>query len=72
MISVRSLAEVGQRVVDQPLAFDVDLAGGLVQNQDFGVAQKRPGQGDPLPLAAAEPLAVGADDRLIAVWEAAR
>ena len=65
-------AKLGERVVDQPLAVDVDLAGRFVEDQEFRVPQKRAGQGDPLPLAAAQPLAVRADDRLVAVGKCTR
>ena len=37
--------------------------------QNFGVAQDRPGQRDPLPLAAGEAAAAGADERLVAVGQ---
>ena len=56
-------ADFGQRVVDQAFAIDVDLARGFVENQNFGISQDGAGQGDPLPLAAAQALAVRADDR---------
>ncbi len=57
----------GQSLVDQPLALHVDLAGGLVEDQDFGIAEEGAGQRDPLPLAAGEPEAVGADHGPVAL-----
>ena len=64
------LAELGQRLIDQLLAFDVDLARGFVQNQDFRIAEKRPGQRNALALAAAQPLTRLADTRRILFREA--
>src|SRR5215213_2269394 len=52
--------------MDEPLAFDVDLARGLVENQDFCVSQKCAGQGNPLALATADSLTVWTDDSMIA------
>ena len=60
MISVRSLAVLGERIVNQLLTLDVDLAGRFIENQNFGVSQEGPRQRDPLPLAAAKPLTVRA------------
>src|SRR3954452_11234328 len=62
-------AKLGERFVDQPLAFDVDLAGRLVENQDFGVAEESTGQGNTLALPAANTLAVGAHNRVVAIRE---
>src|SRR3954447_8104694 len=62
-------AKFGERFVDQPLAFDVDLAGRLVENQDFGVAEESTGQGNTLALPAADTLAVGTHNRVVAVGE---
>ena len=61
--------ECSQHFEDELLAFDIDLAGGFVEQQDFGVAQDRTGQGDALPLAAGEAAAAGADERLVAVGQ---
>ena len=41
-----------ERALDQVLGLRVEGRGWLVQNQDRGVLQQRPGDGDPLPLAA--------------------
>ena len=54
-------------LVDEPLALHVDLARGLVEHEDLGVAEKRPGKRDSLPLAAGQAKAVGAHHRLVAV-----
>ena len=43
-----------QRLLDRLLALQVDLAGGLIEDQDGGVAEIGAGQGDPLPLSAGE------------------
>ena len=45
-------------------------AGGLVEDQDPRVDQQRPGDADPLPLAAGERLAALADQRIVAVGQA--
>ena len=46
-----------QHLLDRLLALQVDLAGGLVEDEDGRVAEDRPGQGDALPLPAGEPAA---------------
>ena len=61
--------ELFQHFVDQLLAFQIDLARRLVQNQQAGIPQDRPGQGDPLPLTPREQAAARADDRLVAPLE---
>ena len=43
-----------QRVVDRLLGAGVDGAGGVVQDEDRRVGQDRPGQRDPLALAAGQ------------------
>src|SRR4051812_26450345 len=53
--------EFGKRLMNQPLALDVDLAGGFVENEDFRVAKERARQSDPLALTPTESLAVGSD-----------
>ena len=55
--------------MNQLLAFDVDLAGGFVEDQDFGIAEDGAGERDPLPLAAGEAAAGGADDGVVALGE---
>ena len=59
--------ELLQHLMNKLLAFQVDLAGRLVENQDGRVAEDCPGQGDPLPLAAREPIAELADHRFVAM-----
>ena len=41
-------------LLHQPLALGVERAGGLVEDQDGRVAEQRPRDGHPLPLAAGE------------------
>ena len=41
-----------QRLLHQTFRFGVERAGGLVQNQNFGVFQNGPGDGDALALSA--------------------
>ena len=62
-----ALEQAGQALLDQSLALAVEVAGGLVEDQDARVGQQRPGDGQPLALAAAEPHAALADERLVAV-----
>ena len=64
---VRLRVKVSKHLLDGLLAFQVDLAGGLVEDQDGRVAEDGPGQGDPLPLAAGEPAAERADHRVVAL-----
>ena len=52
MIAVRLRMNCLQHAAGSLLALQVDLAGGLVENEDRRVAEDRPGQGDPLPLPA--------------------
>ncbi len=47
-----------KRILDQPFAFGIERAGGLVEQQDRRIAQHRTGDGKPLLLAAREPGAV--------------
>lgn len=49
-----SAAGRGQFTHDAGLAAFVDRAGGLVQDQDRGVGQQRPCEGEPLALSAGE------------------
>ena len=66
------LHQAVDRLLHQPLRFGVERAGGLVQDQDRRVAQQRPGDGDPLALAARQPGAPLAQDRVVALRELAR
>ena len=47
--------EFFQHFLNGLLAFKIHLAGGLVEDQDRGVAEDGPGQRNPLPLPAGEP-----------------
>ena len=67
---VRPRSRRGQALLDQPLALGVEVAGGLVEDEDPRVGQDGPGDGQPLPLAAAEPHAALADQRVVAVGQA--
>ena len=51
------------------LILGVDAGGGLVQEDDGGVLQDGPGDGDPLLLAAGERAAALADDGVIAIGQ---
>ena len=62
----------GQAGLDHPFAFGVEVAGGLVEDEDLRVGQDRAGDGDPLPLAAAELHAALADERVVAVGQVRR
>ena len=53
--------ELLQHLVNELFAFQVDLAGGLVQDQDGRIAQDGPRQRDSLPLSARQPTASLAD-----------
>ena len=56
-----------QRLLDEPLGFAVERGGGLVENQNGRVLEQRPGNGDPLPLAAGKSSAPFPDDGVIAI-----
>ena len=62
-----ALDQVVERLLDLALGLGVDRRGRLVQDQDPRVDQQRPGDRDPLPLAARERLAALADQRVVAV-----
>ena len=51
---VRDALELGDRLGDLGLALGVDHAGGLVHDQDRGVAEDGSGDGDPLSFASGE------------------
>src|SRR6476620_4988737 len=61
--------ELLEGFVDEFFAFEVDLARGFVENQEFGVAEDRAGEQNSLPLTAREAAAALADDRLVALVE---
>ena len=62
--------EVVQGQLDLALRLRIDRGSGLVEDQDAGIDQQRPGDADPLPLAAGERLAALADQRIVAVGQA--
>ena len=49
--------ERGKRLLHQPLAFVIERARGLVEQQDRRVLEDRPGERQPLTLAAGQPAA---------------
>src|SRR5258706_14934268 len=55
------------RRLNELLAFGVQVAGGFVEDQDLGRREYRPGDGQPLLLAAREFYATLADEGLVAV-----
>ena len=57
--------QVVERGLHEALALGVERAGGLVEDQDRRVAEDRPGDGEPLALAAGEAHAALSDDRLV-------
>src|SRR5918997_577145 len=61
--------EAIQGFLDLRLALDVEASHRLVQDQDGGVPDDGPGDGDPLSLATGEGIAPLADDGLVAVLE---
>ena len=66
---VRPLAQRLQAVLDQRLALAVEARRRLVENQDARVGENRARDRDALPLAARQPHAALADDRVVALLE---
>ena len=64
---VRSREKLFEHFEDELFAFDIDLARGFVEEQDFRVAENGAGKRDALALAAGEAAAAGADEGLVAV-----
>ena len=58
-----------ERLLDLALGADVDRRGRLVEDQDPGVGEQRPREGDELTLAEREPRPALAELRLVAVLE---
>ena len=58
------------RLLHQPLGLGVERAGGLIENEDRGIAEQRPCNRDSLALATGEPRAALAQQRAIALGEA--
>src|ERR1019366_7544294 len=52
-------------------AVAVKVRGGLVEDEQGGIGEQGPGEGEPLPLAAGERGAVGADLGVPAQWQGA-
>ena len=69
---VRSLQQVGQRRLDELLALGVEVAGGLVEDEDLRVGEDRAGDAEALPLPAGELEAALADERVVALGELRR
>ena len=61
--------EVADRVLDQLFGLGVDRTGRLIQHEDGGVGQHRPGEGDQLFLAGREAVAPFADVGIPAVFQ---
>ena len=61
--------EFFQDFLDQLLALQIDLAGGLIEDQDGRIAENRAGQGNPLPLPAGDLAPLGTDDGVVAVGQ---
>ena len=55
------------RLLDQVLALGVDLAGGLVEDQDRRLAEDRAGDAEALPLPAGELAADAVEQRVVAL-----
>ena len=66
---VRPLQQGGEALLDQPLALGVEVAGGLVEDEDPRVGQHGAGDGQPLALAAAQAHAALADQGVVAVGQ---
>ena len=65
-----ALGQPLERLLDGALGLRVERGRRLVEDEDRRVAQDRPRDRDPLPLAAREAVAALADDGLVAVREA--
>ena len=59
--------ELLEDLLDELLAFQVDLAGGLVEDENGRVAEDGAGQGDPLALASGELTSHRAQQRIVAL-----
>src|SRR5579864_3278557 len=66
-----AVPQPGHRLLDQDLGSSVDVAGGLVQDQDAGVRQEGPGDGDQLLLPGGDVGGVFLEHRLVAVGKGA-
>ena len=61
------LGEIGESLLHDVLALGVEVGGGLVQDEDRGILQERPREGDPLPLPPGELHAALPGEALVAV-----
>jgi hypothetical protein len=59
--------QLSHGILDEPLALGVQIAGGLVQDEDRRVLENGTGDGDALPLTSRQLDAPLADDRIVAV-----
>src|SRR3954471_3678804 len=57
-----------QALMDEPFAFAIEIAGGLVQNQYSRVGQESASNGQPLTLATAEPDTPLANQRFVTLF----
>src|SRR5436190_14268108 len=60
-----------QALMDEPFAFAVEIAGGLVQNQYSGVGQEGTSNGQSLTLATAEPDAPLTNQSVVTLFQRA-
>ena len=67
MMTVRPFADRAHVVLDDALAFVIERAGRLIEDQDARIADEGARDRDALALAAREPAAPLADDRVIAL-----
>src|SRR5262245_10307636 len=64
-------ADLGEIRLDDGLGLVVEGAGGLVEDQDAGIPDQRPGDGDSLPLAAREGRSPLPDERVVPIGKLA-
>ena len=62
-----ALGEFFDRLADQKFVLDIDGAGGLVEDQDGGIAKHGAGECDALPLSAGEAVSALADHGVVAL-----
>ena len=67
-----ALKKTGEGPLDLRLVLHIQRCGGFVQQDDGRVLQERPGDGDPLTLAAGELAAVFADDSSVSLGQLQR
>ena len=70
-----ALGQAAQRLLNLVLCFGIQAASGFVQNQQPGIMQNRPGDGNPLPFPAGQGIAgfphigiVSSGNRTIKSW----